>query len=334
MYSGEAISRSQTLNIKLESEDFHCSPKALQILFSTQSKIDSEQTEHSLWDYLDWIASLFLPELRNLVPQVNYTGKLTLADLQHRQYLQCRLEFHNESPRPGGIYPMDPAEQEDYEGDFDSPGPTSCEWPFPHFQPSDVIVPYSDPTTVFDIVPTKVFVDNRPYFWKPSWISDESRHGLEKYSTIQSSGIPAGQLPTSQLYGIVVKTNGMLCRQLYHWINIQQHLTWDELEKTPGAIRAKWVSQIRSNLSTLHGLGISWGDVKAENVVINEHGNAVVIDLEGGATKGWIDDDKMGTKEGDLQGLERLADYILNDECTLRLRDKELDQHDFIDSES
>jgi tRNA A-37 threonylcarbamoyl transferase component Bud32 len=120
---------------------------------------------------------------------------------------------------------------------------------------------------------------------------------------------------------------------LYEWINITKHLTWKVLEEAPDATRAKWASQIRRTVSTLHGLNIIWGDVKARKVVIDQDDNAAVIDLEGGVNNGWIDQDKLGTREGDLQGLEKLVDYIINDKCPLRLRDKQLDQDEDMDSE-
>jgi hypothetical protein len=316
--------RSAQLNIYVQTEDFHNSPGALRMLWSSRAKIDSEHDEPELWEYHEQIASYFLSALREVVPDVNYVGRLTLADLQLKQHYQCRLEFYDEEPRPSAI--IEAESQEEDEDDCDYFGPATATWPFPRFQASDVEVCYDDPTTIFEIVPEKVFVHGKAFFWKPSWISDESRQGVEKYCRIHGSSRSPQELLTSRLYGIVVDKKGFLRGQLYHWIEVGHHLTWDVLETTPIATRTKWASQVRETLATLHAMDVIWGDVKAENVLIDKLGNAIVIDLEGGATRGWIDEDKMGTREGDLQGLERLADYILNDECTLRIRDKELDQ--------
>lgn len=74
---------------------------------------------------------------------------------------------------------------------------------------------------------------------------------------------------------------------------------------------------------TLHKVDVVWGDVKAENIVIDKNDNAIVIDLERCVTKGWVDKEVMDTKEGDVQGLQRLSDYISNDNCPLRIRGKE-----------
>ena len=88
--------------------------------------------------------------------------------------------------------------------------------------------------------------------------------------------------------------------------------------KTPIATREKWATQIRETVAKLHDLDVVWGDVKSENVLIDKDGNAVIIDLEGGSTRGWVDSDKSGKLEGDLQGLERMTDFIFNDNSALR----------------
>ena len=78
-------------------------------------------------------------------------------------------------------------------------------------------------------------------------------------------------------------------------------------------------SQIRETVTALHELDIVWGDVKPDNVLIDNDNNAVVIDLEGGTTRGWVDHDVGGTLQGDMQGMERMMDFIFNDESPLRL---------------
>ncbi|KAF2429748.1 hypothetical protein EJ08DRAFT_590327, partial [Tothia fuscella] len=117
------------------------------------------------------------------------------------------------------------------------------------------------------------------------------------------------------------KTRG----QLYHWIDMDSVLTWEVIEKATSEKREKWAAQIKTTVSLLHQIGVVWGDVKAENVVIDRNGNAVIIDFEGGATKGWIDKEVMDTKEGDLQGLERLVSFILDDESPLSAREKNIE---------
>jgi hypothetical protein len=46
-------------------------------------------------------------------------------------------------------------------------------------------------------------------------------------------------------------------------------------------------------------------------------GDAWVIEVRGGRTQGWIDDDKLGTVAGDLQGVKRPMKFMGNDGITL-----------------
>jgi hypothetical protein len=49
-------------------------------------------------------------------------------------------------------------------------------------------------------------------------------------------------------------------------------------------------------------------------VLIDNEGTACLIDFEGGYQPGWIDTGLADTKEGDLQGLAKLHDFLKLDE--------------------
>ncbi|KAF2167200.1 hypothetical protein M409DRAFT_22628 [Zasmidium cellare ATCC 36951] len=317
--------RNTQLNIYVNTEDFYRSPQALEKLVSSKAKFLSDSSDDiaDAFDYCEEIASYFLPALRKLVPRQGHVGRITLADIALHHSYQTRATFHDEELVPTLITQEDPEEDEEDKCHFDA---TPADLPFPRFLMSDVEVLYEDPTAIFDVPATKVMVRSQQLFWKPSWMSNESLAGLEKYSKIHASGVPAHELRTSRLYGIVVNGKDVLRGQLYYWIDIGHHLTWHVLERASSETRAKWVSRIRATVSSLHAMGVVWGDVIAGNVIIDTDGNAIAIDFEGGATKGWVDKEHMGTIKGDLQGLETLVDYILNDNCPLRVRDKELDR--------
>lgn len=80
-------------------------------------------------------------------------------------------------------------------------------------------------------------------------------------------------------------------------------------EATP-SLRRKWAMQIRKTLRGLHNLGILWRDIKTNNVLIDENGDAVVLDFGGGNTLGWVDPDKYGTMEGEEQGLGKIMEAL------------------------
>jgi hypothetical protein len=75
-------------------------------------------------------------------------------------------------------------------------------------------------------------------------------------------------------------------------------------------LRQKWARQIRKTLAGLHGLGILWRDLRTHNVLIDDNGDAVVLDFGGGNTVGWVDNDKYATMEDEEQGLMRIMEAL------------------------
>ncbi|KAK3366564.1 hypothetical protein B0H63DRAFT_558496 [Podospora didyma] len=75
-------------------------------------------------------------------------------------------------------------------------------------------------------------------------------------------------------------------------------------------LKKKWAAQITYTLEKLHEIGILWRDVKTDNVLINDDGDAVVLDFGGGNTVGWVDPEIYGTMEGEVQGLAKIRKAI------------------------
>ena len=81
----------------------------------------------------------------------------------------------------------------------------------------------------------------------------------------------------------------------------------------PNAQKSKWKTEVSGAVNFLHKRGIVWGDAAADNVLICGNGRkAVLIDFEGGAKVDWIEHGFEGKKEGDLQGLEQILQFIDN----------------------
>ncbi|KAJ4307346.1 hypothetical protein N0V88_000729 [Collariella sp. IMI 366227] len=74
--------------------------------------------------------------------------------------------------------------------------------------------------------------------------------------------------------------------------------------------RLRWQRQIERSVEQLHRAGVVWGDAKPDNVLIDVKGDAWLIDFGGSYTPGWVDADKRETVEGDLQGLQRIHEWL------------------------
>lgn len=72
-----------------------------------------------------------------------------------------------------------------------------------------------------------------------------------------------------------------------------------------------WKKQISQALQFIHSLNILWHDAKTENVLIDTRSdNAILSDFGRGYTKGSMDKALYGTRDGDLQRLERICAFI------------------------
>lgn len=67
-------------------------------------------------------------------------------------------------------------------------------------------------------------------------------------------------------------------------------------ENAPTSLRRKWFDSMVQTVKILHSNNIIWGDVKADNVVIDRQQNAWLIDFGGGVTWGWVDEEFWGNE--------------------------------------
>jgi len=71
-----------------------------------------------------------------------------------------------------------------------------------------------------------------------------------------------------------------------------------------------WTTQLRDALGYLHERNLTWGDAKADNVLIREDDSLVLIDFGGGRTEGWVDKENYETVQGDWQGFDRILCFL------------------------
>jgi tRNA A-37 threonylcarbamoyl transferase component Bud32 len=83
------------------------------------------------------------------------------------------------------------------------------------------------------------------------------------------------------------------------------------IAKQPVEKRKTWAKQLEHPAKTLHWHNIIWGDAKASNVLIDRTDDrAWLIDFGGSFTNGRIEPQLRETKEGDLQGLGKIIEFL------------------------
>ncbi|KAJ0423252.1 hypothetical protein BJY00DRAFT_310382 [Aspergillus carlsbadensis] len=78
--------------------------------------------------------------------------------------------------------------------------------------------------------------------------------------------------------------------------------------------RKRWFQQISEAVQALHRVDHIWGDAKSANVLIDNEGNACLIDFEGGRCDPWVPAELVDTPAGDLHALEEFRKFLKLDE--------------------
>lgn len=202
---------------------------------------------------------------------------------------------------------------------------------FPIIDTSTMVHLVSDTCRLKQSSGDKYRIGTKFYYYKPfESINYECMLAtIEKFQKINELGDPK-KLRMCKLFGVVnggYSSDGYtyLPRGLvYHWVNLKDG--WKSIADvlTLGNVsmedRNKWMIQIQQTVAELHRIGVVWGDARADCVMIDQYNKAVILDLEGGYTQGWVDKDLEGTLEGDMQALTKLMEFIYDDKCPRRLQ--------------
>ncbi|KAK2012403.1 hypothetical protein LZ32DRAFT_691934 [Colletotrichum eremochloae] len=297
---------------KLTEQYFKC----LDLLRSGEQEKDDFYEE----DACDWLLKLFEPLVAQLAPSssaVSEISRPTLSQYLFPLYFVCGLEVADEVLRP---YQMETQNhgwsspsivvKNDVLIDLD-------QWA-KSYHPSDVEIIYNHPEDVLIKRPTKVLVDagnnsKVTCYFKRFGLSFGPAHAKKELMTLKK--VVMAQIPSPpeawicRLHG-VVRVGDKLMGMLFIWIDTKGVLSKARADQSSPDLRKRWKTQISTSLEKLHHKGIIWGDVKAENVLIDSDENAWIIDFGGSYTHGWVDKEKAGTLAGDAQGLAKILDIL------------------------
>ncbi|KAL2192372.1 hypothetical protein P885DRAFT_47866 [Corynascus similis CBS 632.67] len=265
---------------------------------------------NSLYDCFDWAVIPCLGEFERLAPApppLERGVQLSLSHFLVVTSFECDLVAIDDVLAPGKIERIDNMDEDCW------PSPSSGDaWTtsFPSFTPTEVAVICNDPDHPFDSNPTQVRVGQQRLYFKGCDLDDMvAKKEVETYERIASASFGA-DVRTSRLYGVVRNEKNQLVGLLLYHIEEDTPLTFALGPETSSVLKNRWAQQIQDTMAALHQAGITWGDAKPDNILIDVHGDAWLIDFGGGRTEGWVDSDKAGTVDGDLQALERILKFI------------------------
>ncbi|KAJ4412064.1 hypothetical protein N0V82_008864 [Gnomoniopsis sp. IMI 355080] len=265
----------------------------------------------------DWVFNPCAVEIERIAPRlpVEQSGKITLDYFYGKQRFSGQMKIVREHFIPEFQIVTEGFEDPDASSDdFEL---WQSETTIPIFLTSEVEVLPSNEQQDSQYMddPSLVRVSGLTLFFKKmdDDAEDLVRKEVDKYERIKAAGF-ASDVRTSRLQGIVEDDSERIIGLLYDDLGDAMPLDYEEVmsQETPLPMREKWASQIQHTVEMLHKAGVIWGDAKAGNILVDEHGrgDAWIIDFGGGFTKGWVDREKSDSMEGDLQGLANILAFL------------------------
>ncbi|KAJ6032181.1 hypothetical protein N7540_002913 [Penicillium herquei] len=273
-----------------------------------------EEFEDPLEELVDWALECFLPIFQE-IPPLDLHRKYTLQDCLFPEVFHYSLHADQSKLFPifldnagvkrfmGALLPE--CEQLDYSA-------------FPIYRPDEIEIEISisDESigSSLPALPQKVYIQGQHVaFLKSVGAGDvnSTYRELKAYTKIQSASF-SEPINTPRLLGIVhIPSTGRIVGLLLSYIESNNNtLLYIGKEPQYASMRQKWLTQITRSIEELHACGAAWGDAKPDNVLIDTQYNAYLIDFGGGYTRGWVDKESANTAEGDLQGLQRISEFL------------------------
>ncbi|KAG7110592.1 hypothetical protein HYQ46_004978 [Verticillium longisporum] len=253
-----------------------------QYLFFLKVAEEGELDGQTVDDFQDWVIEPFLPVLRSLSGQdAGAFVEPTLHDFFFAETLVYTLVI-------------------------------AAAWQC--FQPSDLAICAENPDEALARLPKKVKQVGGLTLFFLKLLRPGDQHSAKRELTTYrkiSEAVLDPETRISRLHGLVRDERGVVFGLLLTYINCRARtLACAVKPHIPIALRHKWKNQVCSTVEVLHKAGVIWGDVKADNVLIDEYDDAWVIDFGGGYTEGWVKKQSAGTLTGDAEGLANILKFI------------------------
>ncbi|RMZ85922.1 hypothetical protein DV736_g6524, partial [Chaetothyriales sp. CBS 134916] len=171
-----------------------------------------------------------------------------------------------------------------------------------------------DPDDVLSSTPSCVTLSENPerYHFKAVQGHQSFLREFQILLKIKQSGLnQKHRLPL--IHGLVhysgkpEKILGVLMKYIEHEATLANYFSQGRITRS---LEKKWQQQIMETLQELHSHEIVWGDVKPDNVLIDNNKDAHLIDFGGGFNSEYVDEDVIETVQGDLQGVSRIMEAI------------------------
>ncbi|KAH8820263.1 hypothetical protein F5884DRAFT_744624 [Xylogone sp. PMI_703] len=262
-------------------------------------------------EFYDWALQPCSHIFESVAPEPEQNNEMTLHDYFHPQafYFSLHASSGKLVPKPekGNNSMKTPGVELDNDAIFSA---------WPSFYSSEVKICITSPEDNICPCPSKVLVSEKTIcFFKPYERGDKrlALREVENYRCIKESGL-AHDVRICRLYGIVRDDKARLIGLLLTYVDCGYvTLACAIHPDTPTILKQKWVDQVRNTLMQLHRAGIVWRDAKPENILIGRSDDAWVIDFGGVYTKGYVEKEKAGTIEGDMQGLSNIVRCVFEE---------------------